>query len=1068
MRLSTGWIHFFSCLCFCLAQVYLPSSLVAQHDHDEEKANTQRSVDKDRSSLQEDGLSSNSPDVFAIVGATVHRNPTATPAVETILIKGTKIIAIGDVKIPAGTQTVDAKGKHVYPGLIDAYHGQAFDFDASKNGTAYWNAKVTPQLLAADQLTLGKLSAEKYRKAGFTTTLVAPNKGVIQGQSCLVSLGNSSVEQSILKSNVAQHLRLTVNRGRGQGYPNSPMGAYALARQSIYDAQWYQQAWQAARADTALPRPETNSALASLKETIAGQQMVMIEASNELFAVRTNRFSKEFGLKLTILGSGNEYRRIDEIAALGRPIVLPVNFPKAPDVSSPESASDVSLETLMHWDHAPENPKRLAEKCVTFAFTTKGLKDKKSFLKNVRIAVKRGLSAESALAAMTVNAAKLYGVEDQIGSLKKGKLANVLVTDGDLFADKTKIVETWVDGVRFPAEHEHLREVEGEWKLAAAGFDKHSLVIKENKHVLSGEIIANSVLKKQKASQKKNADAKESKKSTTVKVKPIALTGTRLTGAFRTDEFGHDGISLFSVIVSNENTANGQLTLPNGKSIPLSATLMEEDDSADSKVAAKSDDNKGSSDKPATKKNLAASFPVNFPLGAYGRTELPAQPKSVLIKDVFVWTLTDKGNLENAAVLIGDGVIKSIHAAGEELPAADIVIDGKGAHLTPGVIDCHSHMATDSGVNESGQAITAEVRIGDMIDCDDMTIYRQLAGGVTTANVLHGSANPIGGQNQVIKLRWGINETGMKFENAPEGIKFALGENVKQSNWDNPTGRYPQTRMGVEQIMDDAFRTAIEYKKSREDWEKNRNGLPPRRNLELDAIAEIIDGKRWVHCHSYRQDEILALMRTLESHDVTIGTFQHILEGYKVADRMAQHGAMASAFADWWAYKYEVKDAIPYAGALMHKAGVVVSFNSDDGELGRHLNHEAAKAVRYGGVSEIEALKFVTLNPAKQLRIDDRVGSIAIGKDADLVLWNGHPLSNFTKVQQTWIDGRKYFDHLEDAKAQTLVKQQRFALIQKVLESGEEMAKPNSSSIDPARLWPRHDEFCGHHHHHDE
>jgi N-acetylglucosamine-6-phosphate deacetylase len=207
-------------------------------------------------------------------------------------------------------------------------------------------------------------------------------------------------------------------------------------------------------------------------------------------------------------------------------------------------------------------------------------------------------------------------------------------------------------------------------------------------------------------------------------------------------------------------------------------------------------------------------------------------------------------------------------------------------------------------------------------------------------------------------------------------------------------------------------------------------------------------------------------MRTLESHKITIGTFQHILEGYKVADQMAEHGAMASAFADWWAYKYEVKDAIPFAGALMHRAGVVVSFNSDDAELGRHLNHEAAKAVRYGGVSEVEALKFVTLNPARQLRIDDRVGSIEVGKDADLVLWSGHPLSNMSVVQQTWVDGRKYFDREEDSEMRAEVREQRLALIQKILTSGEEMEAKNSSSIDPAKLWPRHDEFC-HGHSHD-
>ena len=355
-----------------------------------------------------------------------------------------------------------------------------------------------------------------------------------------------------------------------------------------------------------------------------------------------------------------------------------------------------------------------------------------------------------------------------------------------------------------------------------------------------------------------------------------------------------------------------------------------------------------------------------------------------------------------------------------------------------------------------------------MIDPDDITIYRQLAGGVTAANILHGSANPIGGQNQVIKLRWGANEEDMKFQAAPQGIKFALGENVKQSNWPNPSGRYPQTRMGVEQLIDDAFRAAKDYERRWKAYRAKPSGLPPRRDLELDALVEICNGQRWIHCHSYRQDEILALIRTLESHEITIGSFQHILEGYKVADQMAKRGAMASAFADWWAYKYEVKDAIPYAGALMHDAGLVVSFNSDDDELGRRLNQEAAKAVRYGGVDEVEALKFVTLNPARQLRIDDHVGSLEPGKHADLVLWSGDPLSNLSRVKQTWVDGRKYFDIAEDLQRRKDNQHRRNVLIQKILTSGAKMEASNKDTTDPAKLWPRHDEFCGHDDHADE
>jgi len=343
-----------------------------------------------------------------------------------------------------------------------------------------------------------------------------------------------------------------------------------------------------------------------------------------------------------------------------------------------------------------------------------------------------------------------------------------------------------------------------------------------------------------------------------------------------------------------------------------------------------------------------------------------------------------------------------------------------------------------------------------MIDCDDITIYRQLAGGTTSSNILHGSANPIGGQNQVIKLRWGAGEQAMKFHQAPQGIKFALGENVKRRS-----SRYPTTRMGVQQIMRDAFYAASEYRLAHRQWKVKRSGLPPRIDLEMEALAEIIEGKRWVHCHSYRQDEILALIRTLEKFNVQIGTFQHILEGYKVADAMNETDAMASAFADWWAYKLEVADAIPYAGKLMHDAGVIVSFNSDDRELGRRLNHEAAKAVKYGGLDPAEALKFVTLNPAKQLRVDQYVGSIEVGKHADLVVWNGSPLSAISRVDQTWIDGRKYFDRQADLKQRKTVQRMRQFLIQKILDkdspmvSGAEKVDP-----DPAKLWPRFDEFC--------
>lgn len=387
----------------------------------------------------------------------------------------------------------------------------------------------------------------------------------------------------------------------------------------------------------------------------------------------------------------------------------------------------------------------------------------------------------------------------------------------------------------------------------------------------------------------------------------------------------------------------------------------------------------------------------------------------------------------NGGFLVRDGKIATFSTgrAIGSYPPGTLFINATNLHITPGLIDAHSHSAILGGVNEGTLPSSAMCRIGDVVNSETKNISEQLAGGLTTANLLHGSANPIGGQNQIIKLRDGASPEGMKFEGAPQGIKFALGENVKQSNWgDRNTTRFPQSRTGVPTFHRNRFTAAQQYLKEWQDF-RTKGGVPPRRDLELEALGEIIEGKRFIHCHSYRQDEILAFLRVMESFNVRVGTLQHVLEGYKVADEIAKHGAGASCFADWWAYKFEVYDAIPYAGALMRERGVLVSFNSDSSDLARRLNTEAAKAVKYGGVSEEEALKFVTINPAKQLGIDKRVGSLEPGKDADFVVWSGHPLDTRSVVLQTWIDGKKYFDRDEAAKRTITLKHERDDLIAK-------------------------------------
>jgi imidazolonepropionase-like amidohydrolase len=413
-----------------------------------------------------------------------------------------------------------------------------------------------------------------------------------------------------------------------------------------------------------------------------------------------------------------------------------------------------------------------------------------------------------------------------------------------------------------------------------------------------------------------------------------------------------------------------------------------------------------------------------------GRGSL-TNPASILIRNATIWTCGPQGVLTNGDVFFARGKVETIGALKADLGPDTLVIDGHGMHITPGLIDCHSHTAILGAVNEGTLPSTAMVRIRDVVNSETGNLHEQLAGGVTTVNLLHGSANPIGGQNCVIKLRDGAPPDELVFEAAPAGIKFALGENVKQSNWgERYNTRFPQSRMGVRAFIANRFTAAQQYL-SEFDQCKQSGKLPPRRNLELEALGEILQGKRWIHCHSYRQDEILSLMRLMEGFGVQIGTFQHVLEGYKIADEIAQHGAGASTFADWWAYKFEVYDAIPHNGSLMRDRGVLVSFNSDSSELARHLYLEAAKAVKYGGTTEPEALKFVTLNPARQLRIDNHAGSLEPGKDADFALWSKPPLDSGTVCLQTWIDGRKYFDRALDAERTKRLEKERTELIAK-------------------------------------
>ena len=464
----------------------------------------------------------------------------------------------------------------------------------------------------------------------------------------------------------------------------------------------------------------------------------------------------------------------------------------------------------------------------------------------------------------------------------------------------------------------------------------------------------------------------------------------------------------------------------------------------------------------STEVNTPVLGEITFPFTAYGSTEI-ATEENVLIQGATVWTCEEEGILEEADVLISKG---QILAVGRRIQAEQYlgseeytIINGRGKHITPGIIDEHSHIIIERGVNEGTQASSAEVWIGSSLNSEDVNMYRQLAGGVTCAQLLHGSANPIGGQSAIVKFRWGSLPNDLLYEHASPFIKFALGENVKQSNWgDMQTTRFPQTRMGVEQVFYDNFIRAREYglalfnyrqalrSTRRRDILAGNGPLEPRRDLELEALLQILNEERFITCHSYRQDEINMLMHVADSMGFRMNTFTHILEGYKVADKMKEHGVGGSTFSDWWAYKYEVKDAIPYNAAVLYDMGIITAINSDDAEMGRRLNQEAAKAVKYGRVPQEEALKMVTLNPAKLLRIDHKTGSIKEGKDADIVIWDDNPLSMNAQVVATYVEGRCLFSLEKDLALREQIKSERARLTEKMMNSnkpGEDLRKPS-------------------------
>jgi imidazolonepropionase-like amidohydrolase len=730
----------------------------------------------------------------------------------------------------------------------------------------------------------------------------------------------------------------------------------------------------------------------------------------------------------------NEYQRIKEMKATNATFILPLNYPQAQDVEDPNDARFVALNDMKHWELAPTNAAAFEKAGIPFCLTTADLRSVTTFWSSLRKAMEYGLSENKVMEALTKTPAITLGVYDKVGSLDAGKLGNFLITNGPLFNEKTIILQNWVQGIKYNVK-EDAASAAGTYALSVntpSGTEKYTLDVKS---VSSVTLYAKDTL-----NSKFTFDGKQVKISFAPmprRQRPAITPGQTPDTTRKPGSGGFPGAGGFArgggptdqtlpvtatrlSGISNGTEWNGIGTDSLGNSLTWTATLV--------KLAEVKPDS-------VKKKEMPVVGKVVYPFEPFGWSdeEKPKQ-ENILIKNATVWTNEKEGVLQNTDVLIKEG---KISAVGKNLTDATArVIDGTGKHVTAGIIDEHSHIAAAS-INEGAQSVTAEVRIADNLNPDDVNIYRQLSGGVTSSHILHGSANVIGGQTQLIKLRWGANDEDLKFKGWPGQIKFALGENVKRSNFQIPGGnnRYPDTRMGVEQVLEDAFTRAKDYQK---EWKtfndaKDKKGLNiPRRDLELEALVEILEKKRFITCHSYVQSEINMAMEVGNKMGYTVNTFTHILEGYKVADKMLKHGSYVSTFSDWWAYKMEVEDAIPYNAAIMQKVGLTVAINSDDAEMARRLNQEAGKIVKYGGVTEEEALKMVTLNPAKMLHVDNKIGSLKVGKDGDVVLWSDNPLSIYAKSLYTIVDGTVYFDRKKDEQMQKEVDAERLRLVRKM------------------------------------
>lgn len=993
-----------------------------------------------QSSFPEDGRSSKESVYHLFENAAVHIVPGEVDTLD-ILIGNGVILSVGkadEMDLQENTLKHNALGYHIYPSFIElksAYGIKPLEkrknnpgpkYDRMTNHASSWNDAIHPELRAVDRFSPNEKVASKRREMGFGISLSHLDDGIARGSSVLCTYGKGTANDNVLASEKGMHY--SFEKGSSlQDYPSSLMGAMALLRQTFYDVKWYESG----------AASETNFSLEALQEK---DYLTKFYSQKDKYDLeRISKIAAEFDQKYVVYGIGRSYQLNLESFENIEAIVAPLLTPDPYEMSDPDLSRYIDQSELLNWELAPFNPYFIEESGINLGLSADGIEKPKDFFEALKTSVAMGLDPDSAIAALTTLPARLVGMNEKIGQLKEGYIANFFISTGDILLDQdVKIISHWLKGKEYPIIDTDKIKLSGLYDLNIDDNYYELKVIGDIKY--KGEVY------------------KISEGDTLVFPANVSQQSRQVSLQFE-DSTAKGYFRLSAAILNGGSIWDGSGINPEGVNIAWTAIK----------------DRKSKTEKKESRVNMD-SIPVppnmQYPFKAFGFAERPSS-ENTLFENATIWTCDSIGILKNASILIIDGTIASVGQTIDPNEYLDkkhqddfIRIDLKGKHISPGIIDEHSHIAISRGVNEATQASTAEVRIADALNPDDINIFRQLSGGVTTAQLLHGSANPIGGQSAIIKLRWGQTMDSLLFSEAPGFIKFALGENVKQSNWgDNYRSRFPQTRMGVEQVYYDYFYRAKEYgqlktldEARQEASKKKRKKSNPneksefRTDIELETLYEILTGERFITCHSYMQSEINMLMHVADSMGFTLNTFTHILEGYKVADKMKSHGASASTFSDWWAYKFEVNDAIPHNASLLNEMGVNVGINSDDAEMGRRLNQEAAKSIKYGGMSEEDALNMVTINPAKMLHIDHRVGSIEVGKDADLVIWSDNPLSVYAIAEATYIDGIKYFDRSTIQDLEQRDKKRRAEIAKKM----DEARKNGKKTQPPSRKMERY------------